>query len=123
MAIGFGLRHQAVEDKESGMPIDYIDPVEGNFSLTESVAVIDKEKDTNPKAMEMAECIVKNGRAELLQIYPNPLYEGETAEGLNQSAYPKTFGEPLTAELLERHQELSERSAGIIAGCFCSRHH
>ena len=109
VAIGFGLRHQAVEDKESGMPIDYIDPVEGNFSLTESVAVIDKEKDTNPKAMEMAECIVKNGRAELLQIYPNPLYEGETAEGLNQSAYPKTFGEPLTAELLERHQELSER--------------
>lgn len=36
-------------------------------------------------------------------------YGEETAEGLNQSAYPKTFGEPLTAELLERHQELSER--------------
>ena len=108
VAIGFGLRHQAVEDRESGMPVDYIDPTEGNFSLTESVAVIDKGEKTNPRAMEMAECIVRNGRQELLQIYPNPLYEGETAEGFNRSAYPRTFPEPLTAELLERHQELSE---------------
>ena len=108
VAIGFGLRHQAVEDKEAGRPIDYIDPIEGNFSLTESVAVIDKGEDTDPKAMEMAECIVKNGRKELQQIYPNPLYQNETAEGENQSAYPKSFEEPLTAELLERHQELSE---------------
>ena len=67
VAVGFGLRHQAVEDKESGMPMDYIDPLEGNFSLTESVAVIDKGEDTNPRAMEMAECIVINGRAELLE--------------------------------------------------------
>lgn len=43
VAAGFGLRHQAVKAKESGAPIDYIDPVEGNFSLTESVAVVDKE--------------------------------------------------------------------------------
>lgn len=39
VAIGFGLRHQAVKDKAEGMPIDYVDPTEGNFSLTESVAV------------------------------------------------------------------------------------
>ena len=41
VAVGFGLRHQAVADKESGLPIDYVDPTEGNFRLTESVAVID----------------------------------------------------------------------------------
>ena len=42
VAIGFGLRHQAVADKADGLPIDYVDPEEGNFSLTESVAVLDK---------------------------------------------------------------------------------
>ena len=33
VAVGFGLRHQAVADKAKGLPIDYIDPVEGNFQL------------------------------------------------------------------------------------------
>ena len=61
MAIGFGLRQQAVADKADGLPIDYIDPAEGNFSLTESVAVVDKGDDTNPLAMEMAQCIIENG--------------------------------------------------------------
>lgn len=75
VAIGFGLRHQAVADKADGMPIDYVDPAEGNFSLTESVAVLDKGESTNPLAMEMAQCIIENGREELLQTYPNPLYE------------------------------------------------
>lgn len=65
VAIGFGLRHQAVADKADGLPIDYIDPTEGNFSLTESVAVVDKGDKSNPLAMEMAECIIKNGREEL----------------------------------------------------------
>ena len=67
VAIGFGLRHQAVADKADGLPIDYVDPTEGNFSLTESVAVLDKGEDTNPLAMEMAQCIIENGRAELHQ--------------------------------------------------------
>ena len=96
VAIGFGLRHQAVADKADGLPIDYVDPTEGNFSLTESVAVLDKGEDTNPLAMEMAQCIIENGRAELIQTYPNPLYEGETADPANQSAYPSVFDEPLT---------------------------
>ena len=43
VAVGFGLRHQAVADKAEGLPVDYVDPTEGNFSLTESAAVIDKE--------------------------------------------------------------------------------
>ena len=112
VAIGFGLRHQAVADKADGMPIDYVDPAEGNFSLTESVAVLDKGEDTNPLAMEMAQCIIENGREELLQTYPNPLYEGETADPANQSANPSVFDEPLTFELFQAHQQLSEAAKG-----------
>ena len=84
-----------------------MDPKEGNFSLTESVAVIDK-KDANPLAMEMAQCIVEKGRSELIKTYPNPIYQGEEADPENVSTYPKVFSEKLTVSLLERHQELSE---------------
>lgn len=108
VAVGFGLRHQAVADKAEGLPIDYVDPAEGNFTLTESVAVIDKGDRTNPLAMEMAQCIIENGRSELLESYPVPLYEGEAADEANRSGNPKTFAEKLTVELLEKHQELSE---------------
>lgn len=65
VAIGFGLRQQAVADKADGLPIDYVDPAEGNFSLTESVAVIDKGDESKDLAMEMAQCIIENGREEL----------------------------------------------------------
>ncbi len=108
VAVGFGLRHQAVAAKAEGLPIDYVDPTEGNFSLTESVAVLDKGDATNPLAMEMAKCIIEKGRAELQEYYPNPLYEGESADKANQSAYPKTFSEPLTFELYEQHVQISE---------------
>lgn len=86
----------------------YVDPTEGNFSLTESVAVIDKGKDTNPLAQKMAQCIIEHGREELQKSYPNPLYEGESADAANKSTYPKTFSEPLTFELYEKHQQLSD---------------
>lgn len=112
VAIGFGLRHQAVADKADGLPIDYVDPEEGNFSLTESIAVLDKGEESNPLAMEMAQCIIENAREELIQTYPNPLYEGETVDPANQSAHPSTFAEPLTFELFQAHQELSERAKG-----------
>ena len=102
------LRHQAVAAKAEGLPIDYVDPTEGNFSLTESVAIVDKGESTNPLAMKMAQCIIENGRAELQENYPNPLYEGESADSANKSAYPKTFQEPLTFELYEKHQQISE---------------
>lgn len=108
VAIGFGLRHQAVADKKDGLPIDYVDPVEGNFTLTESVAVIDKGDKTNPEAMKMAECIIKNGREELLKTYPIPLYDGEKADAANVSGNPKVFPEKLSVDLLKKHQALSE---------------
>ena len=71
--------------------------------------MIDKKEKTNPLAMEMAECIVKYVREELQETYPNPLYEGETVNEANQSAYPSKFPEPLTTDLLAGHQEFSER--------------
>ena len=110
IAVGFGLRHQAVADKADGLPIDFVDPTEGNFSLTESVAVLDKGDKTNPLAMEMAQCIIDNGREELQQTYPNPLYEGEGSDVVSKSAYPKSFSEPLTFELFQKHQQLSEKA-------------
>ena len=108
VAIGFGLRHQAVADKADGLPVDFVDPTEGNFTLTESLAVVDKGDDTNPLAMEMVQCIIENGRADLMTYYPVPLYEGETADSNAISANSKTFPEALTVELLEKHRNLSE---------------
>ena len=108
VAIGFGLRQQAVADKADGLPIDNVDPAEGNFSLTESVAVIDKGDESKDLAMEMAQCIIENGREELQSYYPLALYEGESTDSENMSANPKVFSEPLTVDLLEKHQELSE---------------
>lgn len=113
VAVGFGLRHQAVADKESGLPIDFVDPTEGNFSLTESVAVIEKGEDSNPLAMEMAECIIKKGRAQLQETYPLPVYEGEAEDSANMSANPKVFPETLTADLLKKHQEISENAKAL----------
>lgn len=108
VAIGFGLRHQAVADKEEGLPIDYVDPEEGNFTLTESVAVVDNKDEKNTEAMKMAECIIANGREELLKTYPIALYEGEKVDDADKSGNPKTFPEKLSVELLEKHQALSE---------------
>ena len=108
VAIGFGLRHQAVADKADGLPVDFVDPTEGNFTLTESLAVVDKGDDANPLAMEMVQCIIENGRADLMTYYPVPLYEGETADSNAISANSKTFPEALTVELLEEHRKLSE---------------
>ena len=99
VAIGFGLRHQAIADKADGLPIDFVDPAEGTFSLTESVAVIDKGESTNPNAQKMAAIITDAGRAELIQTYSKPLYEGEEQpEDATNNA--KTFSEPLLLKLL-----------------------
>ena len=106
VAVGFGLRHQAVADNKKGLPIEWIDPVEGNFSLKEAVAVVDKGQKTNPKAMQIAECVVKYARAEMIKYYPVALYKGEKVDGENVPANPKEFKEPLTVELLQAHQKL-----------------
>lgn len=107
VAIGFGLRHQALADKAEGLPIEVVDPAEGTYSLTESVAVVDKGGATNPLAQEMAAAIIDGGRAELMETYAKTLYEGEVPAD-NTPADQREFPEPLTVGLLERHQELSE---------------
>ena len=106
VAAGFGLRHQAVVAKESGAPIDFVDPAEGNFSLTEAAAVVKKDDDEKmQKAMDMAEVITKDAREELLTYYPVALYEGETVDDAHKPAHSMIFDQPLNVELLEQHQE------------------
>ncbi len=110
VAIGFGLRHQAVADKADGLPIDFVDPTEGNFSLQEAIAVVDKGEETNALAMEMAQCIIEQSREEIQSYYPLALYEGESTNASNLSTYPKVFSETLTVDLLKEHEALSEEA-------------
>ena len=58
----------------------------------------------------MAECIITKGRAKLQEYYPLPIYEGETADSAYMSANPKVYPEPLTVDLLEKHQQISEKA-------------
>ncbi len=105
VAAGFGLRHQAVADKTAGKPIDFIDPIEGNYSLTEAVAVVKKaDAPTTQLAMDMAKVIITKARASLIKDYPVALYAGETVTELNKPGNPKVFPKPLTVELLSEHQ-------------------
>ncbi len=106
VAIAFGLRQQAIADKKKGLPIDYIDPTEGTFSLMEAVVIPDKGDATNPQVMKMAEVMVKEGRKELIKVYPVPLYKGEEVHSAEKAPNQKVFPLPLTVELLEKHQSL-----------------
>lgn len=109
VVIGFGLRHQAVKDKAEGDPIDYVDPEEGDFQLTEGVAVIDHGDSAKTElAKEMAKCIIDDGREAMLEYYPTALYEGEQPDEEYVAPNSRTFDEPLTVDLLEKHTELSE---------------
>lgn len=106
VAIGFGLRHQAVADKAKGLPVDFIDPTEGNFTLYEAAAVIDKGAKTNPNAQKVVQTIIEHARPELLKYYPAAIYDGEKVDPANEPAHPKAFKEPLTVELLQQHQKM-----------------
>lgn len=110
VAVGFGLRHQAIAAKASGAPIEFVDPIEGNFSLTESVAVVNKDNETTGLAMKMAETIIKDARKDLIVNYPVALYQGESVEDINKPKHPKTFEQPLTVELLKKHQDFFNAS-------------
>lgn len=108
VAIGFGLRHQALSDRASGLPIEVVEPREGTYSLTESVAVVNHSDGVNPLAQEIAAVIVDNGRKRLMNTYPKPLYQGEATRE-NSSSNPKEWPDALTVPLLEIHKEVSER--------------
>ncbi|MFJ3389759.1 extracellular solute-binding protein [Lysinibacillus sp. NPDC086135] len=103
VAVGFGLRIQAIDAKKEGLPIDYIDPKEGNFTLTESVAVVDKEGD-EALAREIAKVIATEARPDLLKQYPVALYEGEQVNEEFVPKYLKKWDTTLSVDLLEKHQ-------------------
>lgn len=78
------------------------------------MAVLDKEDSKKAdKAMEMAQCIIENGRTELQKTYPLAIYEGEE-NASNQSAYPKVYPEKLTADLLEKRHERYAKNNKIL---------
>ncbi|GLC87616.1 extracellular solute-binding protein [Lysinibacillus piscis] len=104
VAAGFGLRIQAINAKKEGLPIEYIDPTEGNFTLTESVAVVDKEDDEK-LAKEIAKVIATEARPDLLTQYPVALYPKEEVQSEYIPAHLKKWDTTLTVDLLEQHQE------------------
>ena len=84
--------------------------------LTESVCVTDKGAGGNPLAMKMAETLVRTARPGILKVYPVPLYEGENFREDARSSNVKAFPEPLTVELLKRHQALIPGRDGCHSG-------
>lgn len=106
VAVAFGLKHQAIKDKESGLPIDFVDPKEGNFVLQESLAIVNHGE--NQKAESMAKLLLSKGREGIIEIYPTPLYEEEVKEGNDQNM--KMYDEKLNTTLLEKHKKLFEES-------------
>lgn len=107
--IGFGLRNQAVQAQKEGLPIKVIDPIEGNYSLVESVSVVDKEN--NDRAVKVAKIIETKARELLLEEYPVSLYKGEEVSEEHQASF-RTFDEKLTVKLLESHQEIFKQADG-----------
>lgn len=105
-AVGAGLRNQAIDAEKGGEPIKYIDPSEGNFSLTEAAAVVKKGGKKQQKAEKMVEVIQKYGRKDLLKEYPVPLYKGEKVSKEMEPSYPKEWKTPLTVNLLDKHQTI-----------------
>lgn len=109
--IGAGLRHQAVRYKNDGEPVDYQDPEEGTYLLTESIALIDKGEETKTElATQAINAILTDGRQEILQYYPVAVYEGEETNADYAAGEYKTFPEPLTTELLEQHVSISDKA-------------
>lgn len=105
VAIGFGLRHQAVADMNEGLPVIVIDPQEGNFSLTESLAIINKE-DKNQLTEEIAKVMLVDARKEMLASYPAQLYKNEEIDPSNLATNPETYKESLSVDLYKRHKEM-----------------
>ena len=94
----------------SAEPILRIEDLHKSFGPLEVLKGIDYEIDkgekTNPNAQKVVETIIKFGRQDLLKYYPVALYKGEAVAAENKPAHPMQFKEPLTVELLTKHQKL-----------------
>lgn len=100
VAIGFGLRHQATKKASEGLPIGIVDPIEGNYTLTESFALI---KDTKQNKA-IIEILFNESHKGMLEYYPSRLFVTDEKSS-DKTLNPKTFKEPLTKELLNKHIE------------------
>lgn len=111
VAIGIGLRHQAVLKKQEGKPIDFVDPEEGTYYLTENLAIVNKgngEKEATCK--KMADIILTEARKDIIKLYPNAVYEGEVEDEAIKAKNVKKYPKKLTVELLDKHKKLSEEA-------------
>ena len=103
VGIAFGLRHQGIAAYNEGLPIQVIDVLEGNFILTESVAVVNKAN-VSPLVLEMASLIANGTRDALLNYYPTPLFADENVSA-QDIARVNFFPYTLTTSLLAEHIE------------------
>lgn len=110
VAIGYGLRHQAVAAKKAKDPIDYVEPSEGTYNLTESIGILNKgqSKEKMADLKKMVAIILTTGRKEIITYYPSALYEEEKTDGLEIAKDQKVYSEKLTPELLAKHQGMVE---------------
>lgn len=103
VAVSYGLRVQG-EKATTKMPVSIVDPTEGNFVLTESVAVLQHEK-IKPEAKKAAEILSTKTRSEMIDQYPIALFNNEEKPSL-KSDRVKFFDQTLTTDLLKEHINL-----------------
>lgn len=109
--LAIGLRHQAVLQKQDGKPIEFVDPEEGTYYLTEDLAIIDKgDEEKEESCKKMADIILKEARKDIIKLYPNAVYEGEEDFEDIKAEDVRKYPEELTVDLLKDHQDLSEEA-------------
>ena len=96
--VAYGIRHQAEHAMEQGIPIT-CSLVDASYTMTESLAVIDKGESSKPSVREMALCLQRYARPLIAENYPTALYPDEP-----NCTQTKVYPAPLTAELLIEHQ-------------------
>ncbi|GBG96258.1 extracellular solute-binding protein [Lactococcus termiticola] len=108
VAVAFGLRQQGVEAQKQGQPIEVINASEGNYVLTESVAVV-KHKDIKDKTEKIAEVLATKTRKDLMGYYPPAIFKGEQ-ESNNESLRGEYFDKPLSTDLLKSQIQIFEKA-------------
>lgn len=99
IAIGVGIRHQAQMKKKQGVPMEIVDPKEGNYVITESFALVN---DT-PQAKKVLEIITSEPvHKEILLINTSKIYETDNIPA-DPTMNPRFFSKPLTKDLLDEH--------------------
>lgn len=113
VAVGFGLRTQAVDAKKNGLPIENIDPLEGNYTLVESIAVVDKKDDEKEAlAAEIAQYIAEEARSGIIEYYPVPIFKDEAIDEQYIPTRLKRWKSTLTVDLLQQHQAFFKEALG-----------